>query len=294
MTPRISIAAFYAFVPVSAEQLPALQAELKQFGAARNMRGLVLLAEEGINGTVCGTPEVIAEWKALITQKFGEMRFNDSAADELVFPRWMVKIREEIVGLKQKDVHPNGEHRHLSPQEWHAMMEQEDVIIIDTRNTYETDIGTFENAVDPRIQTFQEFADYAANANLPKNKKILMCCTGGIRCEKAIIEMEKHGYTDVYQLKGGILSYMREFPEGKFNGECFVFDHRVAVGKNLAPSTRYALCPHCGDPGDQSLSCVQCNNDCKVCARCMKEDHCKTCSKDCRNKFAGKRMAGIA
>ncbi len=117
-----------------------------------------------------------------------------------------------------------------------------------------------------------------------------MCCTGGIRCEKAIIEMEKHGYTDVYQLKGGILSYMREFPEGKFKGECFVFDHRVAVGKNLEPSRRYALCPHCGDPGDQPLGCMRCGKECKVCMMCIKEEAKKTCSKDCRNKVVSKNL----
>lgn len=283
MTHSVHIAAFYKFVAVPAGDVRRLQQELTAFGEERGMRGLVLIAEEGINGTVCGTPQAIAEWKVLMTTLFGVETFNDSGADELVFPRWFVKVREEIVALKQEDVHPDGLRKHLTPEEWHAMMNDEDVIVLDTRNTYETAIGVFENAVDPKITNFKEFADYAKSGVLPKDKKIMMYCTGGIRCEKALIEMEKHGYDNVFQLKGGILGYLKEFPEGKFNGECFVFDHRVSVDGHLEPSKKYKQCPHCGDPGDCEIECLQCNENAKVCAKCLNQDAGRTCSKNCRH-----------
>jgi UPF0176 protein len=282
MTHSVHIAAFYKFVPVAQADLARVQQELKAFGEKRGMRGLVLVATEGINGTVCGTPQAIIEWKEKITAQFGDMNFNDSGADELVFPRWLVKVREEIVALKQEDVHPDGLRKHLTPQEWNAMMNEEDVVILDTRNTYETAIGTFENAIDPQMTNFKEFADYAKSGAIPKDKKVMMYCTGGIRCEKALIEMEKHGY-DVFQLKGGILGYLKEFPEGKFNGECFVFDHRVSVDGNLEPSKKYKQCPHCGDPGDREIECLQCAAPAKVCARCVTLDAGRTCSKNCRH-----------
>jgi UPF0176 protein len=285
----ILITAFYKFLPLAAVE--ELHAKLQDFGTEHGMRGLVLLAEEGVNGTVCGTPEVITEWKALLHELFGAIECKDSTADRLVFKRWSVQIRDEIVAIKQPDVQPRGVHKHLTPEEWHATLEKEDVIVLDTRNTYETDIGVFEKAMDPRIKNFQEFPEYVKKANLPKEKKILMYCTGGIRCEKALLEMEKQGYEHVYQLQGGILAYLEKFPHGKFQGECFVFDHRVAVNQELKPSARYSLCPHCGDPGDVHVACVRCATECVICARCQQHDACRTCSKECKNKLLPKRIA---
>lgn len=247
MNQSVSILAFYAFVPFSAERLTQLHEELTAFGAERGMRGLTLLATEGINGTVCGTPEAVAAWKERMRTLSADMVFNESEAQGLVFKRWKVDIRREIVNLRRPDA-TRDEQSHLSPEEWHRMMERDDVAIIDARNTYETKIGMFEGAIDPQTNNFQEFANFAASCEVPKDKPVLMYCTGGIRCEKAVTEMKKHGYREVYQLQGGILNYFKRVGHGKFKGECFVFDHRVAVDGRLQPSRRYVLSPVDGQP----------------------------------------------
>ncbi len=289
----MKITAFYTFKGLTEEQCRTLRNELLAFGEEHDMRGLVLIATEGINGTVCGRDEVIAEWKEKVGAQFGTIRWNDSEAGDYVFPRWFVKIRPEIVAIKQDDIRPGDLHNHISPAEWNAMVEQEDVAIIDARNTYETAIGMFEGAIDPKTDCFQEFVDFASSCTLPKDKKILMYCTGGIRCEKAVIAMEKQGYKNVYQLKGGILNYLKESPNKHFKGECFVFDHRVAVNQNLEPSKQYALCPHCGDPGDLSITCVQCGKAGVICNGCSQKDYQRTCSKLCKHQCMGlqKRVA---
>jgi UPF0176 protein len=280
-----SITASYAFVDLDAERLPQLQAELRAFGKERGMRGLVLIATEGINATVSGSPQAIGEWKARIEMLAPTIEWKDSGSEREVFSRWSVKIKPEIVALKKDEVRPAGKHRHLSPQEWQSVIENEDVILVDARNTYETAIGKFRDALDPEISTFQEFTDYAKNAKLPKDKKILLYCTGGIRCEKAIFSMEAEGYDNVYQLDGGILAYLAQFPNGKFDGECFVFDRRVSVDQHLQPSQRYQLCPHCGDPGDIDITCQGCGSARKICAACQPKEASATCSKRCRNEM---------
>ncbi len=287
----LAITASYTFRDIPEADLPALKKELMEFGTAREMRGLALIACEGINATVSGSAEAIAAWKDLLTEKFGEMIFKDSHAGKQVFRRWSVKIKPEIVGLKDASIRPSGSHNHLTPAEWHAMLEREDVVVLDARNTYETAIGKFENAVDPAIKSFQEFPEYVRQSCIPKDKTVLMYCTGGIRCDKAIYAMEKEGYKNVFQLEGGILGYLEKFPEGKFNGECFVFDHRVAVDGHLEPSKIYDLCPHCGDPGKELIACLLCSKEQKICSDCGAEESKKTCSKNCCNKFKEARAS---
>ncbi|PIR52856.1 hypothetical protein COU76_04400 [Candidatus Peregrinibacteria bacterium CG10_big_fil_rev_8_21_14_0_10_49_10] len=280
MKTGISITAWYKFTPLEEGTLSSLQKELQTFGKAKRMRGLVLLAEEGVNGTVCGLASAIQEWKQLMQKHFGEIVFKDSFAEEYVFPRWFVKVRPEVVALKNTDIRPSEEHHHLSPEEWHDALE-EDVVVLDTRNDYETEIGMFAKAVDLEMQSFKDFPWAVQKAEIPKDKKVLLYCTGGIRCEKALLEMEKQGYTNVYQLQGGILAYLRKFPHQKFDGECFVFDHRVSVDQELRPSQKYKLCPHCGDPGNCAVSCLRCGRDRIICTECHKKTHLQTCSKDC-------------
>jgi len=276
------ITAHYKFVPKEAEHLPALQEEIKAFGESIGMSGLVLIGTEGLNGTVAApSEEILQQWKDKMQTVFGDITFKDSFADEQPFKRWFVKIRKEIVSLGNTEIVPHGHHNHISPEEWDRMIDEEDVVILDTRNDYETEIGVFEGAIDPKIKKFQEFPEYVAKSNIPKDKKVLMYCTGGIRCEKASLEMERQGYTNVYQLDGGILRYMKERPDHKWKGECFVFDHRVAVNKDLKPSERYGLCPHCGDPGDQNICCKHCQKDGVMCIKCQEAMDHETCSKNC-------------
>lgn len=276
------ITAHYKFHPLTDTEIPALQEDLRTFGESIGMRGLVIVGAEGLNGTVAApSEEVLLQWKNRLEDTFGEITFKDSYADEQPFKRWFVKVRKEIVTLGDTNIVPSGKHNHISPEQWEQMMEEEDVVVLDTRNTYETEIGMFEGAIDPRIRTFQEFSDYVAHSGIPKDKKVLMYCTGGIRCEKACLEMERQGYEHVYQLDGGILRYMKERPQQKWQGECFVFDHRVAVNEELKPSERYKLCPHCGDPGDQTISCEHCGKEGTMCVHCQKSMNSQTCSKNC-------------
>lgn len=278
----LTIASAYAFVPIRAAALPGLQAELLAFGAEHGLQGHTLLAEEGINGTVAGSAEGIAAWRALLEAKFGPIDFKLSTAEKTAFRRFTVKIKPEIVGLKKPELVPVDRARHLSPEDWQQTLEREDVILVDARNDYEQKIGTFRGALPTTINAFHDFPAYVAEAAIPKDKKVLMYCTGGIRCEKALLEMQAQGYQDVWQLDGGILAYLEQFPEKNFEGECFVFDHRVAVDQHLAPTATYELCPHCGYAGDVPVTCA-CGRAKKICATCSQEEPKRTCSTRCAN-----------
>ncbi len=291
-----AIAAFYLFVPLAPERVVALRELLQTSGATLGVKGLILLATEGINATVCGLPEALAAFKASLLDllEFAELTFKDSFADQPVFRRLTIQIRDEIVTAELPGVYPKSkQHRHLPPREWHAILERkDDVLVLDTRNDYETRIGKFRGAVDPDIQKFSEFAGYVDNNPLPQDKTILIYCTGGIRCEKAILTLEEKGYENVYQLDGGILNYFAEFPDGgAFEGECFLFDHRVAVDSKLQPSQKYGLCPHCGDPSTEDIVCANCGKSGQVCVGCYRKEHYgAACSKNCSHHL--KRVAG--
>ena len=210
--------------------------------------------------------------------------FKDSTSERNPFVRFKVKIRSEIVTTGFDKRHPASDRINaLSPAEWHAMLNsEEDYELIDVRNYYETELGIFRGATDPGLLHFRHFGEYIDQAEIPKEKKVLMYCTGGIRCEKAIFEMIDRGYADVAQLKGGILDYLQEFPDGAFEGECFVFDKRVAVTPELQPSETYRLCVHCGQPGSVEIQCSRCEAAAKVCARCKEKPvEASTCSKNC-------------
>ncbi len=258
MSTPVSITASYAFFPLTQEELVALQEELRLFGNVRDMKGLVLLAPEGINSTVCGVPEAITEWKEKMRTFKSDIIFKDSRAEQLVFKRWSVKLKPELITFRQPGIAPSGKHKHLTPSAWKEMMQRDDVVVLDARNEYEVAIGKFRNAVATPIKHFHRFPDAVRIANIPKEKTVMLYCTGGIRCEKAVLTMEAQGYENVYQLEGGILAYIEQFPEEAFEGECFVFDHRVAVNQKLQPSTLYQLCPGCGDPAMNGV-CGKCS-----------------------------------
>lgn len=280
-----SISALYKFTPLEAHRLAELQKQLQTLGDERKLCGLLLIAEEGVNGTIAGDEMPMKMFEDTMIELFGPIVFKRSQSINKPFKRYKVKVREEIVTIGDPHMHPDSDqHRHISAEEWHRVLDEEDVIVIDARNAYETAIGTFKGAVDPKLKTFQDFPGYVREANIPKTKKVLLYCTGGIRCEKAKLAMEKEGYTNVYQLQGGILKYLEEFPEGHFRGECFVFDHRVAVDQHLQPSQKYHLCPHCGDPGNEHISCVRCNEKAVICVAC-KDKEKVSCSKDCANRM---------
>lgn len=265
-----------------------IKSALEALSEKHDFTGLVLVGAEGINGTVSGPRDIIEDVKAEVRRWVNDenQAFKDSLCEVHPFHELKVKIKQEIVTLKRPDLVPNGENHHLSPKEWHEMMDREDVIVLDTRNDYETKIGKFKSAKEMNITDFHDFPVRVKEMNLPKNKKILMYCTGGIRCEKAILEMQEQGYKDVYQLDGGILNYLKEYPNQKFDGECFVFDYRVAVNQNLEPSQSYRLCPHCGQPAKNIIDCVKCGTKAHVCEPCLEISPDKeTCSKNCAHHF---------
>lgn len=285
------IAAFYHFQSVPADQLDALSETLEKAGNDMGLRGLIIFATEGMNGTISGeTREAVLEWLKFASETLGFPAFSPkwSEAPEWPFKRFGVRQRPEIVTLGKPEVQPlpPKSQTHLSPTEWDNAIDNEDVVVVDTRNWYEYKIGTFKKALDPKIEEFSEFSDYVAQSGIPKEKKVLIFCTGGIRCEKAIVEMHNQGYDNVYQLDGGILNYLAEKPNKNFEGECFVFDTRVAVDQNLQPSTQYGLCPHCGQPADKSIECLRCDTSALVCVSCSELEEAKnTCSKNCAHHY---------
>jgi UPF0176 protein len=286
----VKVTAFYKFVRIPDQSISDVGAKIENLAAELGISGLVILATEGVNGTVAGSPLELEKFKEQIPKLVycESITFKDSWTFKDPFRRFKIKMRDEIVSLGKPDIFPGQlKNHHLSPTEWNRVLSDENVILIDTRNWYETALGVFEGAIDPDINEFNEFPAYLDKAQFPKDKKVLMYCTGGIRCEKALIEMQQRGYQNVYQLEGGILKYLEEFPEGKFKGECFVFDHRVAVDNQLEPSKNFHLCAHCGDPGSVKLACGYCGNESKICAQCSKIASRLSCSKNCAYHLSG-------
>lgn len=284
-----SIAAFYKFIVLDNPE--QVQKDLEAKAEELNVKGLVILGKEGFNSTcAASTPESFAAWKQFICDYFKspELFFKDSVSEKAPFRRFKVKIREEIVTTGIPEIMPSeGKNHHLTPEEWNKVLKEEtDYVMIDTRNWYEYKIGTFKGALNPDIEKFTEFPEYIEAQGIPKDKKMLIFCTGGIRCEKGILELQKQGYDNVYQLEGGILNYIKEKPHDQFEGECFVFDHRVALDQNLQPSTKYGLCPHCGQPSEIKITCARCDSEELICHDCAKLEFKKdTCSKNCAYQY---------
>jgi UPF0176 protein len=282
------ITTFYKFFHVQNPE--QLKADLEKKAAELNIRGLVILGKEGINSTSSSTSEDGLEiYKNFIRTVTGDnhLSFKNSKCEKPPFRRFKVKIRDEIVTLGNADLFPDQrKNHHLTPTEWNKVMKEEEHVIIDTRNWYETKIGTFKGAINPKTEMFTEFPEFFEKHHFPKNKKLLIFCTGGIRCEKGILELQRQGYDNVYQLEGGILKYLEEYPHDQFEGECFVFDHRVAVDQKLEPSKKYKLCPHCGQPAATNIDCKRCDTHAVICEDCSKLEWKKdTCSKNCAYQF---------
>ncbi len=244
-----TVAALYRFVTV--ENPAVLQAELKAVFSQLGVCGTLLIAPEGINGTLAGQDEAIKAMLDVLAQRTGllEEDVKFSTAPEKPFNRLKIRLKRELITFKQPHADPvRLSGTYVKPQDWNALISDPDVVVLDTRNVYETALGTFDGAHDPQIEQFTEFADYVrAKLDPAKNKKIAMYCTGGIRCEKASAFMRAEGFEKVYHLKGGILKYLEEIPEAesKWHGDCYVFDKRMAVGHGLTTG-RYSMCFCCG------------------------------------------------
>lgn len=288
----MKVTSFYKFFPIPKKDLESLRQTLKKEGE-KKIKGLLLLATEGINGTLTGTPCHLENYKQFLNSLFQrkDFFFKDFSCDDWSFRRFSVKVKEEIVTMNYSSPLMPECYSHLEPSNWEKQLKK-DPQILDVRNTYEVELGKFKGSRQLNIQHFKDFPrKLKENQFLNKNKETFIYCTGGIRCEKAIQIMEKQGFQKVFQLKGGILNYLKNHPHSLFEKECFVFDHRVALDQSLNPSKQYKLCPHCGQPGNQIVACAYCGTKKTVCHLCLeKAPYFKTCSKNCAYHFkAGHR-----
>ena len=250
MSHPVCIAAFYSFHKVSDRE--AFREIAKRSGSALDLKGSLLVANEGINGTLCGEEEKLDAFLSEVQGYFGiTLTIKKSRAEAEPFYKFKVRLKKEIVTFGKPDVDPNAQvGEYVKPKDWNALISDDDVIVIDTRNDYEIKAGTFEGALNPKTHSFTQFADYVSDTlSDKKQKKIAMFCTGGIRCEKATSYLLNEGFEKVFHLEGGILNYFADVPkeESKWQGECFVFDHRVTVNHDLEPG-RFEMCHVCGWP----------------------------------------------
>jgi UPF0176 protein len=249
------IAAFYKFV--SLDDYQNRRQPLLNLCQQHQIKGTILLAAEGINGTIAGTRSSIDTILNYLKADpcFADLEHKESTATKQPFDRLKVRLKQEIVTFGIPTVNPiNLVGTYVTPQNWNELIANPDVLVIDTRNQYEVEIGTFKGSIDPHTDSFTEFPAYVATHLDPnQHKQIAMFCTGGIRCEKATSYLLSHGFENVYHLQGGILKYLEQIPatDSQWEGECFVFDDRVAVTHGLAAGT-HQLCWGCGNPLSES------------------------------------------
>jgi len=274
VTPYLT-AAFYKFVEL-ADYRERKQVLLDLCTSLR-IQGMILLAHEGINGTIAGAPDNLRVVLDFLRSDplLHDLKHKESWSDKPPFHRMKIRLKKEIVTLGLDGIHPSKmAGTYVKPKDWNALISDPNVLVIDTRNDYEVELGTFKRAVDPRIKTFADLPDWVENSEVFEGKalkktKVAMFCTGGIRCEKSTALMKAKGYEDVYHLEGGILKYLEEIPEQNslWQGECFVFDERVSVGhglrvgKNeLCRCCRQPLAPHAKQSSEFELgvSCPRC------------------------------------
>ena len=259
---RLLVAAFYAFTRLDDERREALLTRLPTLAREGSVLGSVLLAHEGVNGTISG-PEstvnaVLDHLRASLDlgdDHYARLEVKRSWTEKPVFRRFKARRKKEIVTLGVASADPSASvGTYVEPENWNALVDDPDTLVIDTRNIYETAIGTFEGAIDPSTESFRDFPQWAESTLRPLieqqgSKRIAIFCTGGIRCEKASSYLQQQGFGEVHHLRGGILKYLEQVPEAesRWKGECFVFDQRVALNHRLEPG-EHSLCHACGLP----------------------------------------------
>jgi len=248
------------------------------------IRGKILVGEEGINGAISGTKKQIQKYKKDFNavEKFGDIKFKDTPSEDHPYKKMVVRVRPEIVTLAA-DVDLKNTAPKVNAKTLKKWIDKENIVLIDGRNNYESRIGKFKGALAPDVSAFREFPAYVKKLQKYKKRKVVMYCTGGIRCEKASALLKQEGFENVYQLENGILEYISQFSDDNFEGRCFVFDSRISVPsgqKNEAITT----CDLCHVPNDQYINCknVKCDKFFICCGSCNEELN-GTCSKKCRN-----------
>jgi len=277
------VAALYKFTPL--EDIETLRKDIYAYTEEHvpSICGTLLLAPEGINGTIGAFPAEMDKMVVYLDKKLGVLNekgktigeFKYSTSEDRPFNKFKVRPKKELITLRKPEADPNKNVGHyVAPEDWNDLINDPEVLLVDTRNDYETKVGIFDGAVDPNMKVFTEFPEWVEqNLDPQKHKKVAMFCTGGIRCEKASSYMLAHGFEDVYHLKGGILKYLETIPadESKWKGDCFVFDKRVAVGHGLEESGEWTICHGCREPisqadtelasYEQGVSCLHCIDD---------------------------------
>ena len=270
MSSPILIAALYRFVQL--DNFESLRQPLLQLMLDNQVRGTLLLAAEGINGTVAGSEQGVENLLEYLRQdpRLRDFDCKISFDEEMPFYRSRVKLKREIVTMGVDGISPANAGTYVSPTEWNQLISDPEITLIDTRNDYESAIGSFENAIFPNTKSFRDFPDYVENNLDPKkHRKVAMFCTGGIRCEKSTAYLREQGFDEVYHLQGGILNYLAQVPEADsmWRGECFVFDNRVSVNHALEKGS-YDQCHACRLPiteADKTSDKYQAGVSCPAC-----------------------------
>ena len=273
MSSNIFVLLYYKFTPIKNAKFEAKQHKLVCKGIGLN--GRIIIGEEGINGTVAGNRAQLKEYTDYMDNHpdFRGIVFKRSVAPKMPFHKMIVKYRPEIVTLGKKvDLKKTG--KYLKPEQMHELFEKgEDMVVVDMRNNYEWEVGRFDGAIQPDTVRFFELPEKVKNLKIDKNKKVVTYCTGGIRCEKATALLAEEGFTDVYQLEGGIVKYLEKYPDGHFKGKNFVFDERMTTNSDTE-SGKVVLgkCAHCKKASDRYIDCAK--PDCHQLFIC-----CKDCDK---------------
>ncbi|MEG4279203.1 rhodanese-related sulfurtransferase [Microcoleus sp. MON1_C1] len=266
-------AALYKFVELP--DLAELKAPLLDCCNNNNVKGTILLAQEGINGTIAGPSEGVHAVLAFLRSdpRFADLVHKESFSEKAPFYRLKIRLKREIVTMGVPDINPRlMAGKYVKPEEWNKLLDDPDVVVVDVRNDFEVSLGTFEGAINPKTKSFSELPEWVRRETALRNKpKVAMFCTGGIRCEKSTAFLRTQGFEEVYHLEGGILKYLETVPEAesRWEGECFVFDERVSVGQGLKPGN-YELCRGCRHPISQEdkaselfvlgVSCPHCHD----------------------------------
>ena len=267
----VVVAALYKFVHL--DDYRDLREPLLQFCRQSGISGTLLLAEEGINGTVAGTRQGIDGLLAYLRSdaRLANLSHKESLDETSPFYRMKVKLKREIVTMGVEGIDPRAAvGTYVEPKDWNALIADPTVVLVDTRNDYEVELGTFRGAINPETRSFREFPGYVeANLDPARQRKVAMFCTGGIRCEKSTAYMKQLGFEEVYHLKGGILQYLADVPreESMWQGECFVFDNRVSVDHDLQAG-RYDLCHGCREPVSETDKLSPLYQQGVACPRC--------------------------
>jgi UPF0176 protein len=268
---------YYCYAPIAEAELFAVNH--LQFCKSLKLTGRIIVADEGLNGTVSGTVEACRSYMAALheDERFSKTDFKIDNVAEPSFIKMHCRYKAEIVhsGLRDpKMIDPNKQTgKHLEPKDFLKMIDQEDVVILDVRSNYEHNLGKFKNAITLDIDNFREFPDMINELAKFKNKKVLTYCTGGIKCEKASALLLHHGFNDVYQLHGGIIKYGKEVGGEDFEGKCYVFDNRIAVDVNSVNPTVVSKCYTCGASSPKMINCAnpECNEHITQCDSCGDE-----------------------